>query len=213
MSRRSSETLDPRVVADEIPTGVISQDIEKSPKPEDTTQVKEDADSPYKVELSPEDDPKNLTTFRKWLIVAIISTSALCVTCASSVVSSLASLRLLRAELIVFLLGCVHGGRDLSRLSCQCRGFHPRGQPIRPGSWSVDHSAGIVGCPISFSLDTIGLGPLLVGPLSEMYGRSIIYRASFVCFFAFTWPVAFPPHIGEFDPTLRSQNPRLIGLL
>ena len=42
-----------------------------------------------------------------------------------------------------------------------------------------------------------GLGPLLVGPLSEVYGRSIIYRASFVFFFAFTWPVSFPPNIGE----------------
>ena len=30
-----------------------------------------------------------------------------------------------------------------------------------------------------------------------MYGRSIIYRASFVFFFAFTWPVSFPPNIGE----------------
>ncbi len=76
-------------MADEILTGDIRQDLEKSPKPQDIAQVKEDADSPYKVELSPEDDPKSLTTFRKWLIVSIISTSALCVTCASSVVGFL----------------------------------------------------------------------------------------------------------------------------
>lgn len=86
MSRRSSETLDPREMADQTPQGVVSEDAEKAPKPE--VQVTMDVDSPYKVELAPEDDPQNMTTFRKWLIVIIISSSALCVTCASSVVSN-----------------------------------------------------------------------------------------------------------------------------
>lgn len=44
---------------------------------------------------------------------------------------------------------------------------------------------------------TIGLGPLVTGPLSELYGRNIIYRVSYFLFFAFTWPVAFPPDMGE----------------
>ena len=48
----------------------------------------------------------------------------------------------------------------------------------------------------------LGLGPLLVGPLSELYGRSIIYRLSFVSFFAVTWATAFPPHIGICGPIL-----------
>ena len=51
---------------------------------------------------------------------------------------------------------------------------------------------------LSVSLYVIGLGigPLFVGPLSELYGRNIIYRTSYVFFFALTWPTAFPPDIG-----------------
>lgn len=41
-----------------------------------------------------------------------------------------------------------------------------------------------------------GIGPLLVGPLSEVYGRSIIYRVSYSLFWIFSWPVAFAPNIG-----------------
>lgn len=41
------------------------------------------------------------------------------------------------------------------------------------------------------------MGPLVTGPLSELYGRNIIYRVSYLLFFAFTWPVAFPPNMGE----------------
>ncbi|KAF5392900.1 hypothetical protein D9757_000851 [Collybiopsis confluens] len=41
----------------------------------------------------------------------------------------------------------------------------------------------------------LGLGPLLTGPLSEVYGRSIIYRSSFVLLTAFTFGVAFAPDI------------------
>ena len=40
----------------------------------------------------------------------------------------------------------------------------------------------------------LGLGPLLVGPLSEVYGRSIVYRVSYALFFAFSWPVVFAPN-------------------
>ena len=49
---------------------------------------------------------------------------------------------------------------------------------------------------ISLYVMGLGLGPLLVGPLSELYGRNIIYRTSYVLFFALTWPTAFPPDIG-----------------
>ncbi|KAI0771478.1 MFS general substrate transporter [Trametes elegans] len=53
---------------------------------------------------------------------------------------------------------------------------------------------------LSISLFVLGLGtgPLFVGPLSELYGRNVIYRTSYVLFFAFTWPTAFPPHIAVF---------------
>ena len=43
----------------------------------------------------------------------------------------------------------------------------------------------------------LGTGPLFSGPLSEVYGRNIVYRVSFVLFFAFTFPVAFAPDIGN----------------
>ena len=43
----------------------------------------------------------------------------------------------------------------------------------------------------------LGTGPLFSGPLSEVYGRNIVYRVSFILFFAFTFPVAFAPDIGN----------------
>lgn len=51
---------------------------------------------------------------------------------------------------------------------------------------------------LSISLFAIGLGlgPLIVGPLSEIYGRNPIYRISYGLFFALAWPVAFAPNIG-----------------
>lgn len=48
---------------------------------------------------------------------------------------------------------------------------------------------------VSLYVIGLGLGPLLVGPLSEVYGRNIIYRVSYLLFFAFSWPVAFAPDI------------------
>ncbi|EIW63416.1 MFS general substrate transporter [Trametes versicolor FP-101664 SS1] len=44
----------------------------------------------------------------------------------------------------------------------------------------------------------LGIGPLFVGPLSELYGRNVIYQVSYWLFFAFTWPTAFPPDIATF---------------
>ena len=41
----------------------------------------------------------------------------------------------------------------------------------------------------------LGLGPLVAGPLSEIYGRNIIYRVSFTLFFLCMFPVAFAPDI------------------
>jgi MFS family permease len=41
----------------------------------------------------------------------------------------------------------------------------------------------------------LGLGPLVAGPMSEIYGRNIVYRVSFSLFFICTFPVAFAPHI------------------
>ncbi|KAI0334806.1 MFS general substrate transporter [Cubamyces sp. BRFM 1775] len=51
---------------------------------------------------------------------------------------------------------------------------------------------------ISLYVLGLGIGPMFVGPLSELYGRNIIYRTSYVLFFALTWPTAFPPNIATF---------------
>ncbi|KAI1792954.1 MFS transporter [Ganoderma leucocontextum] len=48
---------------------------------------------------------------------------------------------------------------------------------------------------VSLYVFGLGIGPLFVGPLSELYGRNIIYRVSYILFFTFTWPTAFPPDI------------------
>jgi MFS family permease len=41
----------------------------------------------------------------------------------------------------------------------------------------------------------LGLGPLVAGPMSEIYGRNAVYRISFCLFFACMFPVAFAPDI------------------
>lgn len=43
----------------------------------------------------------------------------------------------------------------------------------------------------------LGTGPMLVGPLAAILGQRIIYIASFLLLFAFTWPVAFSHSLGE----------------
>ena len=52
---------------------------------------------------------------------------------------------------------------------------------------------------LSMSLYVVGLGigPLFAGPISEIYGRNIVYRMSFALFFVFSFPVAFAPDIGN----------------
>ena len=57
----------------------------------------------------------------------------------------------------------------------------------------TSHEVSILGLSL-FSMG-LAIGPMFVGPLSELYGRNLIYRASYILFFAFTWPTAFPPHI------------------
>jgi len=44
---------------------------------------------------------------------------------------------------------------------------------------------------VSLYVEGLGVGPLLLGPLSEFYGRNNIYLISFVCFLLLNLPVAF----------------------
>jgi MFS family permease len=49
---------------------------------------------------------------------------------------------------------------------------------------------------ISLYVMGLGVGPLFAGPISELYGRNIVYRMSFAAFFIFSFPVAFAREIG-----------------
>ncbi|KAL4256932.1 MFS transporter superfamily protein [Pleurotus pulmonarius] len=110
---------------------------------------------PYEVILEPSEDPLNLSTFRKWLAVLIISAGSLCVTSMSSIAAF--------TEVAV------------------------------ENEFNVSHTVSILA--ISLFVEGLGIGPLFVGPLSEVYGRNPIYRASFGLVFAFSWGVAFAPNI------------------
>ena len=50
---------------------------------------------------------------------------------------------------------------------------------------------------ISLFVAGLGCGPLLLGPLSEFYGRNPVYLISYSLFWAFSFPVAFAPNIGS----------------
>ncbi|KAH9853814.1 MFS transporter [Lenzites betulinus] len=113
---------------------------------------------PYEVQLDPEDDPKRMPSWRKWVAVIVISCASLCATFASSVASFTEP----------GLAHDLHTSHEVTILS------------------------------ISLYVLGLGVGPLFVGPLSELYGRNIIYQTSYVLFFAFTWPTAFPPNIAVF---------------
>ncbi|KAL4077820.1 major facilitator superfamily domain-containing protein [Scleroderma citrinum] len=63
-------------------------------------------------------------------------------------------------------------------------------------TFHVSHEVTVLG--ISLFVAGLGVGPLFVGPLSEVYGRNIIYRASYALFFICTFPVAFAPNIVVF---------------
>lgn len=62
-------------------------------------------------------------------------------------------------------------------------------------SFHVGHEVAILS--ISLYVMGLGIGPLFAGPISEVHGRNIVYRISFVLFFVFSFPVAFAPDIGS----------------
>ncbi|KAG1721546.1 major facilitator superfamily domain-containing protein, partial [Suillus paluster] len=63
-------------------------------------------------------------------------------------------------------------------------------------TFRVSHEVTVLG--ISLFVSGLGTGPLLIGPLSEVYGRNIVYRISYALFFIFTFPVVFAPNIAVF---------------
>jgi MFS family permease len=69
----------------------------------------------------------------------------------------------------------------------------------RPGlqrDFGVSTPVAILG--ISLFVVGLGVGPLLLGPLSEFFGRRHIYWISFAFFVLLNFPVAFAPNIGTY---------------
>ncbi|KAG8913121.1 hypothetical protein FRC00_003002, partial [Tulasnella sp. 408] len=59
--------------------------------------------------------------------------------------------------------------------------------------WHVSSYVTILG--ISLFVEGLGIGPLLLGPLSEFYGRNFVYWSSFALFLVLNLPVALAPNI------------------
>lgn len=151
----------------------VQNDRTEKNVPKETGQDPASAHDPFEVSLEPAEHPQNLSSFRKWLAVVIISSSGLCAASASSIVRDLLS-------------DCwditLFEQASFTELAVADE-FH------------VSHVVTILS--ISLFVEGLGVGPLLVGPLSEVYGRNIVYRVSYALFFVFSWPVAFAPDIGE----------------
>ncbi|PPJ52936.1 hypothetical protein CBER1_11491 [Cercospora berteroae] len=133
---------------DDDETAHSTKEAERSPSGDKDFEVRFDGDEdPY--------SPKNLPTWRKWIIVLIVSASSLCVTCASAMYTS--TYRQLEVDFHVSRLGATVG---LTTFVCG-----------------------------------LGLGPMFLSPLSEFYGRRIIYICAFGMYLIWLIPCAVAPNI------------------
>jgi len=159
---------------------------------EDDQTLSEKGPSPWEVTLEKSEDPKTMAAWSKWAAVFTVSFGAMCVTCASTMVGTARR---------------VHPHTDLTSPYAQAA-FAEEGTMKEFG---VSRTVAIL--PVSLFLMGLGTGPLLVGPLSEVYGalsdfhssiehrftfsgRSPVYLGSFAGYFVFSWPIAFAPNIG-----------------
>ncbi|KAK3678613.1 hypothetical protein LTR78_001911 [Recurvomyces mirabilis] len=117
-----------------------------------------DPEKQYEVQFDGDADPlspRNKSTFRKWLIVIIISASSLCVTCASALYTS--TYQQMEKEF--------HISREVATLGL---------------------TTYVVG---------LGCGPMFLSPLSEFYGRRIVYICAFGMYFIWLIPCAVAQNI------------------
>jgi hypothetical protein len=133
----------------------------------------------YEVSLEPAENPQELPLARRWLAVLCISTASVCVTCASSMV------RLWHSFVNIVL---TRGARPAALQAAFAEGGVSR-------QFHVSKEVTILG--VSLFVLGLGLGPLVAGPVSEIYGRSAVYVVSFGFFFVFLFPVAFAPNISK----------------
>jgi hypothetical protein len=76
-----------------LPTLQTSQEFDQGHKAEQDGSPLFNEET-YEVQLEPEDDPHQLSLFRRWLAVLVISGTALCVACGGPFVSILLSVLL-----------------------------------------------------------------------------------------------------------------------
>ncbi|KAK8024482.1 MFS general substrate transporter [Apiospora rasikravindrae] len=100
-------------------------------------------------------NPRSLSSLRKWLIFAVVSVSALCVTFTSSVYTS-----------------------TLGQITQE---------------FGVSNIVGTLG--LSLFIIGLAVGPMLLGPLSEFYGRRPIYLVSLTFFLIWLVPEAVAKNI------------------
>lgn len=101
-------------------------------------------------------NPRSMSKLRRWIIVLIVSSSSLCVTCTSSLYTSTYS------QIIPAF--------QASRLVCTLG--------------------------LSLFVAGLGIGPMVLAPLSEFYGRRPIYIGSFTFFLIWIIPCAVAKNIG-----------------
>ena len=124
---------------------------------ESDDNVSEKGLSPWEVTLEKSEDPKTMAVWYKWATVLTISCGALCVTSASSMVSDTPHIR------------------PRSDLMCS----YPQAAFAEAGTmkeFGISRTVSIL--PISLFLMGTGVGPLLIGPLSEVYGASCDFHSS-----------------------------------
>ncbi|OCK73548.1 MFS transporter [Lepidopterella palustris CBS 459.81] len=117
-----------------------------------------DTDKDFEVTWDGDHDPMNprsMSKLRKWTIVLIVSSSSLCVTCASSMYTSTYGQ----------LLPEFHTSREIATLG------------------------------LSLFVAGLGIGPMVLSPLSEFYGRRPIYIVSYSFFLIWLIPCAVAPNI------------------
>jgi MFS family permease len=114
---------------------------------------------------------------QKWWTLIVVCSSALCVTCASSMVSCTTS-------------------ASYNTIQPPCWFQATSTLPHIEKEFHVGTEVAILS--ISLFIMGLGIGPLIAGGMSEFVGRNIIYRLSFIAFFILNFPVAFANNIGQF---------------
>ncbi|KAH7397955.1 major facilitator superfamily domain-containing protein [Cadophora sp. MPI-SDFR-AT-0126] len=147
--KMQSNALEDRVGTYNVAKNLASTSQEQSHREQETSfEVTFDGlTDPY--------NPKSKSTATRWLICIIICTSSLCVTCASSIYSSIYT-------------------------------------QVMP-KFGVSRIVSTLG--ISFYVVGLGLGTIILAPLSEFYGRRVVYIFSFGAFFMWLIPCAVAQNI------------------